>query len=171
MAENEKLDEDLDLDARPASGNKKKIIILAIVAVVLIAIVAGVAMMMLGGGGEESEGEEAVVEESATTETYYLALDNLVVNFAQKGGAKFLQVKMELMAHDPEVLKAVEEHMPVIRNDILVLLGSQNAAQLSSREGKEQLRAELLAAVQKIVKANAGLKGPQAVYFTNFVMQ
>jgi flagellar FliL protein len=170
MAENKKLDEDLDLDAKPASSNKKKIIIIAVAALLLVAVVVGVTMMLLGGG-EETAGEEAVAEEAAVTETHYLALDNMVVNFAQKGGAKFLQVKMELMAHDPAVLKAIEEHMPVIRNDILVLLGGQDAAQLSSREGKETLRAEILTAVQKIVKENAGLNGPQAVYFTNFVMQ
>jgi flagellar FliL protein len=170
MAENRELDEDLDLDATPASGNKKKIIIIALAALVLIGGGVGVTLMLLGGG-EKTAGEEAVVEEAAVTETHYLALDNMVVNFAQKGGAKFLQVKMELMAHDPEVLKAVEEHMPVIRNDILALLGSQSADQLSSREGKEALRSEILTAVQKIVKENAGLNGPKAVYFTNFVMQ
>jgi flagellar FliL protein len=174
MAENEKLDEgldeDLDLDAKPATNGKKKIIIIAAAALILIA--AGVGGMMFLGGGEEGADNEVVAEEKVeTTETHYFALSNMVVNFAQKGSAKFLQVEMQLMAHDPAVLTAVEEHMPVIRNDILVLLGGQNAEQLRSREGKEALRAEVLTAVQKIVKENAGLNGPQAVYFTNFVMQ
>ena len=169
MAENKELDEDLDLDAKPASS-KKKIIIIAVVALLLIAGSVGVALMMLGGD-EEKVDEEAVAEQPAAPETHYLALEKVVVNFAQKGSPKFLQVEMQLMAHDPAVLTAVEEHMPVIRNDILVLLSGQNAEQLKSREGKETLRGEVLTALQKIVKENADLEGPQAVYFTNFVMQ
>lgn len=162
--------EDLDLDVKPASGNKKKIIIIALVGLLLVAAGIGGTLMLLGGGeGEESAATEG--EEVQVPKAHYLGLKNMVVNFAQKGSAKHLQVEMQLMAHDPEVLKAVEEHMPAVRNDILVLLSSQNHEQLSSREGKELLRGELLAAVQKIVKENAGLDGPQAVYFTNFVMQ
>lgn len=165
MAERE---EDLDLDAKPAP-NKKRIIIIAVAAVLLIAVSVGVTLMLLGG--EKGEEEAAATKEVAVTETHYLALEKMIVNFAQKGPVRFLQVEMQVMAHDPEVLKAIEEHMPVIRNDILVLLGSQQSEQLSSREGKEMLRGEILAATQRIVKTNAGLDGPQAVYFTNFVMQ
>ncbi|MCW8919164.1 MAG: flagellar basal body-associated FliL family protein [Gammaproteobacteria bacterium] len=162
--------EDLDLDVKPASGNKKKIIIIALVGLLLVAAGIGGTLMLLGGGEKDesvAEGNEKVQVPKA----HYLGLENMVVNFAQKGPVKHLQVEMQLMAHNPEVLTAVEEHMPVVRNDILVLLSSQNHEQLSSREGKELLRGELLAAVQRIVKENAGLDGPQAVYFTNFVMQ
>lgn len=166
MAENA----DLDLDAKPASGNKKKIIIIVLVGLLLVAASVGGTLMLLGGGEDEGD---AAQEDAAVLvpKAHYLGLENMVVNFAQKGPVKHLQVEMQLMSHDPEVLKAVEEHMPVVRNDILVLLSSQNHEQLSSREGKELLRGELLAAVQKIVKENAGLDGPQAIYFTNFVMQ
>ncbi len=165
MAENE----DLDLDAKPAS-NKKMIIIIAVVGLLLIAASVGVTVMMLGGGDEKAA-EEAVAEEPAVPETHYLAVDKMVVTFSQGGGAKFLQVEMQLMAHDPAVLEVVKEHMPVVKNDLLVLLAGQDSAPLRSLEGKEALRAEILTAVQKIVKENADLDGPQAVYFTNFVMQ
>lgn len=161
--------EDLDLDVKPAS-NKKMIIIIAVVGLVLIGASVGVTLMLLGGD-EDKATDEVVAEAPAAPETHYLALDKIVVNFAQKGSPKFLQIEMQLMGHDPEVLKAVKEHMPVIRNDLLVLLGGQNAEQLSSREGKETLRGNVLTAIQKIVKENADLDGPQAVYFTNFVMQ
>lgn len=168
MAENEELDQDLDLDAKPAVG-KKRIILLVATALVVIAVAVGVTLVLLGGD-EEPAGEE-VASQTTATETHYLPLKKMVVNFAQKGPVKYLQVEMELMAHDPVVLDVVTEHMPAVRNDMLVLLASQNFETLSSREGKEQLRGELLAVARRIVKQNAGLDGPQAVYFTNFVMQ
>ena len=166
MAEKE---EDLDLDAKPAS-NKKMIIIIAIVGILLIAGSVGLTMMLLGGD-EDKVDEEAVAEEPAMAETHYLALDKMVITFAQTGGAKFMQLEMQLMAHDQAVLDVVTEHMPVVKNDLLVLLSGQNSDPLRTLEGKEALRGEILTAVQKIVKENADLDGPQAVYFTNFVMQ
>jgi flagellar FliL protein len=162
-------DEDLDLDAKPAS-NKKMIIIIAVVGLLLIAGSVGVTIMLLGGD-EEQSAEEAVAEEPAVPETHYLALDKMVITFSNPGGAKFLQVEMELMAHDKAVLDVVKEHMPVVKNDLLVLLSGQDSDSLRSLEGKETLRGEILTAVQKIVKDNADLDGPQSVYFTSFVMQ
>lgn len=170
MAEKEDK-EDLDLDAQPAAkSNKKMIIIMALVGLLLMGGTAGVMFFLLGGGDKGGEGGGAA-EEVVVPETHYMPLEKMVVNFAQKGPAKFLQVEMQLMAHDPAVLSVIEEHMPVIRNDILVMLGSQTYEGLSSREGKDKLSAEILNTVQSIVKEQAELEGPQAVYFTNFVMQ
>lgn len=168
MAETE---EDLDLDAKPASS-KKKLILIAVGALLLIGLSIGVTLLLLGGDEEEEavEGEEAV-EVVEVPKAHYLPLDKIVVAFSQGGGAKFLQVEMSLMAHDPAVLDVVKEHMPVVKNDLLVLLSGQDSDQLRSLEGKEMLRGEILTVVQKIVKENAGLDGPQSVYFTNFVMQ
>lgn len=162
-------DEDLDLDAKPAS-NKKMIIIMALVGLLLIGGSVGVTVMLLGGDKEEVS-EEAVAEEPAVPETHYLPLEKMVITFAQQGSAKYLQIEMQLMAHDQAVLDAVTEHMPVVKNDLLVLLSGQSPEPLRTLEGKETLRGEILTAVQKIVKDNADLDGPQAVYFTSFVMQ
>ena len=162
--------EDLDLDVKPASG-KKKIIILALAGLLLVGGAVGVTLMLLGGGENAEEAAAAEAELPALPETHYLALEKMVVNFQQGGGARFLQVQMELMAHDQAVLEAVTAHMPVIKNDLLLLLSAQSAEQLKTLEGKEALRGEILTVVQRIVSENAALEGPQAVYFTNFVMQ
>lgn len=163
MAENE----DLDLDVKPAS-NKKLIIIMAVVGVLLIAGSVGLTVWLVGGS-DKAEEEHVAQEEVAKAQ--YLALDTMVVNFAQKGPAKYLQVDIQLMAHKDEALTSVEEHMPVIRNDILVMLGSQSYETVSTREGKEKLRQEILSAVNRILKEQTGKEGIQSVYFTNFVMQ
>jgi flagellar FliL protein len=160
--------EDLDLDVKPPS-NKKLIIIMALVGVLLIAGSVGLTVWLVSGGGEQAE--EASAAEETVKKPQYLPLESMVVNFAEKGPAKYLQVDIQLMAYNPEVLNAVEEHMPVIRNDILVLLGSQSYENVSTREGKEALRKEILTTVNRILKQQAGMEGIQAVYFTNFVMQ
>ena len=75
------------------------------------------------------------------------------------------------MARDQAVIDAVQNHLPQIRNNFLFLISNRNYSDLGSVEGKEQLRAELLAEVRTIIKKNHGEEGVEDVYFTSFVMQ
>ena len=49
--------------------------------------------------------------------------------------------------------------------------GNQNPETLNSREGKEKLRNETLAEIQKVMTEETGEKGVENVFFTSFVMQ
>ncbi|MFU8836928.1 MAG: flagellar basal body-associated protein FliL [Thiohalomonadaceae bacterium] len=160
--------EDLDLDVKPKSGNKKLIIIAVLIGLLVAVASVGTTLILLGGGGEKDEAESSSV---VVATPHYLPLENMIVNFAQRGPARFLQVEMQLMAHDPALLKVAEQHMPVIRNDLLVLLGSTSYEAASSREGKEKLNHEILDAINRILREQSGQDGIQAVYFTSFVMQ
>lgn len=112
-------------------------------------------------------------DKEATPEVVtYLPLDPpFVVNFEQGSGARFLQTSMEVMAKNPLIIEDVKKHMPAIRNSLVFLLSSQNYQTLSTNEGKEKIRAQALAAVQKILEDHTGKPGIEAIYFTNFVMQ
>jgi flagellar FliL protein len=102
----------------------------------------------------------------------YLAFDPpLVASLEDKGSIRFLQVTVELMARDEKVITAVESHMPVIRNNLLMMLGGQTVSSLTNRDEKEKLRKQALAEVQKIMKANTGEAGVEDLYFTSFVVQ
>jgi flagellar FliL protein len=102
----------------------------------------------------------------------YLAFDPpLVASLEDQGTIRFLQVTVELMARDEKVIAAVEAHMPVIRNNLLMMLGGQTVSSLTNREEKEKLRKQALAEVQKIMKANTGEPGVEDLYFTSFVVQ
>jgi len=110
----------------------------------------------------------------------YLPMDPpLVVSLEDKGAIRFLQVTVELMSRDEHVITALQTHMPVIRNNLLMLLGGQPIGSLTSREDKEAIRKSALAEVQKILKANPIAEededeAPGAVedlYFTSFVVQ
>ena len=160
--------EDLDLDVKPARSKKKMIIIFVVLAVILVAASAGTAVLLLGGDKSEEGAETKAV---AVPTAHYMPLENMVVNFAQRGPARFLQVEMQLMAHNPLVFKSIEQHMPVIRNDLLVLLGGTSYEEASSSEGKQRLNQAILEAVNGILIQHGSKEQIQAVYFTNFVMQ
>ena len=106
-------------------------------------------------------------------EAIYMPLEpQFVVNFGgENEQVRFLQTMIEVMARDEKTINAVTKHMPAIRNNIVLLLSSQTYASLSTQKGKEELRAKVLAEVQRILKEQTGEPGVEAVYFTAFVMQ
>jgi flagellar FliL protein len=52
-----------------------------------------------------------------------------------------------------------------------MLFGNQDPDTLNTREGKETLRSEALAEIQKVMTEETGDVGVDSVFFTSFVMQ
>jgi flagellar FliL protein len=52
-----------------------------------------------------------------------------------------------------------------------MLFGGTDSGDLRTREGKEKLRADVLAELQKILTDETGEPGVEQVFFTSFVMQ
>jgi flagellar FliL protein len=95
-----------------------------------------------------------------------------VVNFDAKGVMRFLQVSMEVMTRDGATAEEIKLHEPKIRNNMLLLLGSQTSDTLSTMEGKEELRRKALETIAKVIEDEGGEgKKVEDIYFTSFVMQ
>jgi flagellar FliL protein len=151
-------------------GKGKTLLIVIVLAVVLLAGGGVGAWFMLGSHGKQKHAE---VKKEPLAPALYIALDPpFVVNFEAEQQVRFLQVTAQLMSRDPATIEMLKANDPVVRNDLLLLFGNQKYTVISTREGKESLRAQTLAAVRKIV-ASAGGKPEkvEAVYFTSFVMQ
>ena len=95
-----------------------------------------------------------------------------VVNFDAKGVMRFLQVSMQVMTRDHETSELIKLHDPKIRNNMLLLLGSQTIDTISTMEAKEELRKKALETIVKIVDDEGGEgKKVEDLFFTSFVMQ
>jgi flagellar FliL protein len=101
----------------------------------------------------------------------YHAFEPLIVNFTEDGQLRFLQVTVEVMARDPKTIAAVQANTPVLRNDLLLLVGSRDMKQLLTREGKEQLRSLALQEVRGTMSRLSPDAKVEDLYFTGFVMQ
>jgi flagellar protein FliL len=156
-----------------APAKKKPWLIIAIAAVVVLGGGGAGAFFLLGGKSDPKKAHAAEAKKEEHLPPIYIALDPpFVVNFEAEQLVRFLQVTVQVMTRDPETAEQVKTNDPVVRNDLLLLLGNQNYQTISSRDGKEKLRLMALDAVRKVVK-NAGGKPEkvEAVYFTSFVMQ
>jgi flagellar protein FliL len=101
---------------------------------------------------------------------YYAIDPALVVNFEDGSAVRFLQITMELMAHDQKAIDSVQKNIPLIRNNLLLLMSNRNYQSMMSREGKEKLRQEALTEVRAVQKKEGGLDVDDLL-FTSFVVQ
>ena len=157
-------------DGEAPKKGKGKLIIIIVAALVLVGGGVGGFLFWKSRQGEHAKHVE---EPKPLLPLQFVPLDPpFVVNFSGQQTVRFLQVEVRLSSRELETVELMKSNEPVIRNDLLLLFGQPDAAQLATREGKEKLRAESLELVRKIVKAENGKpESVDNVYFTSFVMQ
>jgi flagellar protein FliL len=110
-------------------------------------------------------------EGGAGKPSLYYAIDPpLVVNFEDGSSVRFLQISMQIMAHDEKAIESVQKNIPLIRNNLLMLMSNRNYQSMMSREGKDKFREEALAEVRAVQKKEGG-PDIDDVLFTSFVVQ
>lgn len=142
----------------------KKILILAVLGLVLTAggLVAYIVMV-----DEPSSGQEAHAGQNAAKHRVNMPLDPFLVNLADKETRRYLKLKVELEVEDEAAVKELQNSLPRIRDTLILLLSSKTYLDLSSLEGKQQLKED----IKKKVTALPGGKKVSDVYFTDFVAQ
>ena len=122
-----------------------------------------IAPVASGGHGEGGEG-------GGHPATYYASDPPLVVNFEDGSVVRFLQISMEVKARDQKALESVQKNIPIIRNNLLLLMSNRNYQSMMSREGKEKLRQEALEEINAVQKKEGG-PDIDDLLFTSFVVQ
>ena len=157
--------------ATPAAGKRRIPWLIVIIGVVLV--IGGVGAALVLTHSSKSAHAKTAAAPKPTGPPLYLALDPpFVVNFQADQLVRFLQVSIEVMSRDPKTVDLLKSNDPLVRNDLLILLANQKYSAIATPAGKEQLRADALAAIRKdLTQAGGDPKLLEAVYFTSFVMQ
>lgn len=158
----------------PAAAKKSKLPMIIAAAVAVLLAAGGGAYFFLGKKDAAQPGAKAAkVAAAPQGPPIYVEFDPpFVVNFEARGMVRFLQITAQVMTRDPATAELVKTHDPVVRNDLLMLFGSQTYESLSTRAGKEELRQQALQSVAKVITAEGGNgKSVEQLYFTSFVMQ
>jgi len=125
--------------------------------------------------GNDEEGEEAVESEPLAAPIYLSMDPKFIVSFSDQKSARFMQFSIEVMSRDAQVIKKIEEHMPVIRSSLLMLFGGQQYEKMATREGKEKLLREATSdintSLQKISGGEEQASLVEEAYFNSFVIQ
>ena len=154
----------------PAVKGKLKLIILIVVAVLLaIGLSVGATGYFM-----HSPKSEAVPQADVNVKLpalYEPMAPAFVVNFNANGRQRYMQVSVTLQARDPADLKALMVHIPVIRNNLVMLFSGQAFDDLATPVGQEILRQKTTASVQEVAQKELGKVVIDQALFTNFVLQ
>ncbi len=142
-------------------------------ALALVAVSVGLSLFLIGGSSQPAEAVAQVAPEPENPykKAQYIKMKPFIVTLATRSRPNMLQIDMSASTTDPDAAAAFEQHMPVIRNNLLMLLNAQDIKTLQTNEGKEALREKALETVQEIMKERFGSEGIDEVFFTKFVMQ
>lgn len=94
-----------------------------------------------------------------------------VVNYGEKGRMKYLKTDVALKIASDEAAAKIKSHLPYLRNDMILLLSSQNADTINSADAREDLRKQALDLVRGVLMKLEGQTYVDDLYFSNFVAQ
>lgn len=155
--------------AEPKKSKKKLFLILGVVTVLVLGLAGGGAMFYSSKkkaaaeaeAMEEGEYEGAVTSKSSRRDpkvkTAFVALDTFTVNLADRDADRYAQVQLSLELNDEGATQLIKNFMPVIRNNILLVLSHKMAAELLEKDGKIRLSEEIKVEVARAL----GMEAPE----------
>lgn len=171
----------------PAKPKSKKLLFILIGVVVLALIGAGGALYILKKNTADENTDEEVVTEHKAHDAHsaptFLPLDSMVVNLADPGGNRFVQVGITLQLQDTETGDNIKLYMPSIRNGILILISQRTADEILRIQGKERLANDIINEISHVMgypvddpasgekKRRTAPNPVQGVLFSSFIVQ
>ncbi|MDD2902146.1 MAG: flagellar basal body-associated FliL family protein [Syntrophales bacterium] len=160
--EKEQTQEVLEEAPKKPKGKLKKIILLLVVFIVLLGGGA-FAYILLFDEPAPPNTKKAV----SHAERAIMPLEPFLVNLADKDSRRYLKVKIDLEVENEKAVKVLEKSMPRIRDQLIFLLSSKSYQDISTPEGKYQLKKDIMA---RLAALPTGKKITGA-FFTEFVAQ
>jgi flagellar FliL protein len=177
-------------EAAPAAAkpNKTKLIVIVAAALALLGGGGGAAAYFMLGKKEPAEVADAdeqaeepadkaakdVVKKKKKKRTgapVFVELDMFTANLRDTEADRFIQMKLVAEVKDAAAGEMLKTMMPAVRNEVLLLLGSKEAKDVATREGKERLAGEIVAAANKTLEGTPAAGGVQSVNFTHIIVQ
>lgn len=198
--------------ATPPAKGKKKLFIMIGVAVLVLVLVGGGAVFYAksraaaavaaeeGDDAPAATGAQVAHRKDPKAMPTFVPLDPFTVNLADRDAERYAQVGLSLELTDAKDVDRIKNYMPVIRNNILMVLAHKTSAELLERDGKTRLAREIQRETAKALgvelvdeavpaveaKAAEGAGAPSkkkavnrvdpelpiaAVHFSNFIIQ
>lgn len=182
--------------APEAPKKKSKKLLFIVLGVVVLAIAGAAAALFIlkkntaEDGYEDDDHAPAVEHSKPKAAPTFLPLENMVINLADAGGNRFVQVGLTLQLQDAATETAVKAFLPSIRSNILMLISQRTADEMLGIKGKEKLAADIIATISREMgyavpeaadaeghdaprkkKSKAAPNPVQAVLFSSFIVQ
>lgn len=120
----------------------------------------------------EGGGHEAAKEGEGGASSNLHLVDNLVLNPAGSGGARFLMLAAAIEFSDAALVEETKARDAEVRDIVLRVMGAKTVEELSEMSNREALKKELADSLTTLFKKKGSKKKPiSRIYFPQFVIQ
>jgi len=154
-----------------SSGGPKKLLWVMIILVLLSSAGAAAAIYMVLDDRDDTP-EDAEEQAAEPQPPVFLTIEPFTVNLADdRHGTRLLYTGITLRVENEETRELLEEHMPQVRSRLLTVLSGQEAGDLTSSEGKQQLARTINERLSEPFDENQPSLELREVLFTEFIVQ
>lgn len=123
--------------------------------------------------GSRAMAEEAAPDPIGGVVRYVELKPTFVTNFglSQSGRLKYVKADITVRVTSKEGEYAARQHLPQLRNSLVLLLSRQDESTVASADGRQTIKAEALAELREILEGEEGQPFIEDLMFTNFVVQ
>ena len=118
-----------------------------------------------GGGGGEASQDAKGKDSSQGAEMF--KLKDLVVNLSRSEQTRYLKASVQLQLAGPVAVSKAQEKEVRIRDALIILLSNQSVDEISTMQGKYQLKRQIVARLNNVLGEGTVLNA----YFSEFVVQ
>ncbi len=171
MADEEKKEVETKGEGKGKKGLPMKLIIPLLLLFIMagggfFAFKSGMLNKFLGKGEKEAEAKKTEQVNKPDIGPIF-PMDTFIVNLMDPMGKRYLKVTLDLELSNEKMKPEMDKRLPQLRDAILTLLSSKSFKDVSDLSGKYQLRAEILATINRYLKTGK----VKNVYFTEFIVQ
>lgn len=175
MVENDEKEKDQENGEKVKSKAKKKLPVKLIILFTIGLVLVGGGIFAWKGGllnkfitkNKAAHAAKSAVQASKSDIGPIFSMDTFIVNLVDPHGKRYLKLRLEFELNVEEVRMEVDRRMPQLKDTILTLLSSKTYEDVSSLEGKLQLRAELMSMLNRYLQTGSITN----IYFTEFIVQ
>ncbi|UVJ45443.1 flagellar basal body-associated protein FliL [Pseudomonas sp. LS1212] len=161
-----------DASKDPAGKGRLKLILLVVLALLLaVGLSVSATWYFLHKADSKPAAAPEVAVNAKAAAVYEALTPAFVANYNQNGRPRYMQVSITLQGRDRAALDALKVHMPLIRNNLVMLFSAQSFDGLATPVGQEMLRQKATASVQEVAQKELGKVVIDQLLFTNFVLQ
>lgn len=116
-----------------------------------------------------AEEQETTPEESP--ELLYFGFEpELVTNYiSSRSSMGFVRASIELVVKEPTDLTLIESHEPLLRAELISILGGQPEEKIKSLSGREEIRRECKEQLNKLLKEETGETPIKNLLLTRYI--
>lgn len=151
------------------SKNKLLWIIIALLVLILAVAGAGGAWYFMSGDAPAAD-EEQVTESTPPPPPVFVELKPFTVNLNEISD-RILYIGITLKVEGEEAAAQLQDHMPEVRNRILMVLTGQQGDELTTPAGKRALSESLVAAFEEPLESESEGVNVSDALFTDFIVQ